>query len=165
MFRLFARVIRIARGIIGTALVWGVVFLPVALALGLYRAFSLNVDVPISFSVRIQAAVVATLVYTTWGALSGAAFGVVLALAERRRGFEELSSRRIAWWGALGAGSLPTVLSLWILSSEHAWAFWPSAAALVGISAGLGAACAGGTLALARRPRLSAPSNGSLTRG
>ena len=49
------------------------------------------------------------LAWTTWGALNGAGFAALLALAERRQTIDELSTSRVALWGALGGGALPLV--------------------------------------------------------
>ena len=71
------------------------------------------------------------------GFLAGVAFSVVLALAEGRRGFDELRLPRVALWGALGGSLLGAFFGLPLVG----------VAVLVCTSGALAA----GTLALARR--------------
>ncbi len=143
------------RGFLGTALVWAFAFLPVAVTLGVYRAVTLQVDIPIPLSFRINAILVVAASYTLWGAISGGVFAFVLALAERRRAVEDLSTWRVAMWGAVGTTSLPAAVIILVFLSEGEVFFgWP-ATILLAVSAALGAACAVGTLALARRPGIA----------
>lgn len=69
--------------------------------------------------------------------LAGVAFSVVLALAESRRGFDELRLPRVALWGALGGVLLGGLFGLPLV-----------AIAVLALTSGASAA---GTLALARR--------------
>jgi hypothetical protein len=92
--------------------------------------------------------------WTAWGVISGALFAVVLALTERRRTVETLSAARTALSGAIGAVSLPLLLTGIDLVRTppgllgYSWRF--PLLILVG-SAAAGAACATATLRLARR--------------
>ena len=93
-------------------------------------------------------------VWTIWGALSGFVFAMILSRAERRRTLSELSLARTAVWGALGAMLLPALLTA--LDVARGWASsplysWRPAVVSFLLSLVLGAACALGTLVLARR--------------
>jgi|SRR5687768_7025533 len=79
----------------------------------------------------------------TVGFLSGLGFSALLSIIERRRSLEKLSIPRVALWGALGSAAIPL-----LMGSEGG--VWPETAVL-------GAICAAGTLAIARRHR--APSS------
>lgn len=91
--------------------------------------------------------------WTLWGAVSGGVFAIVLMIAERRRSLAELSFTRTALWGALGSLSLPAaVMARDAIQSgvliEGRLLLLP-----VMLTAGLGAACAAGTLRIARQSR------------
>ena len=78
------------------------------------------------------------------GFLSGVTLAGVLGLTEGRRRFDQMSMPRFAVWGGLGAASLAAVFSA--LTGLGIGAF-----TLLGPIFGLsGAACAAGTLAVAR---------------
>lgn len=91
-------------------------------------------------------------IWTLWGALSGAIFAVVLAIAERRHTLAELSLARVALWGAIGSLALPAALTIAeVMQTPFPPSEWRFVLAALGIAAALGAGCAVGTLALARR--------------
>ncbi len=87
-----------------------------------------------------------------WGAffgfIGGGVFSVALAVAGRRRSFDEMSLPRFAAWGAL-------VPSLIIVALEASWPsgtlYTPSGVVNATIVALTGAGFAAGTLALARK--------------
>jgi hypothetical protein len=93
--------------------------------------------------------------WTAWGGISGAGFALILGFTERRRSLGELSLARTTVWGALGAMTVPTVLTLIDLLRMpvslplYDWRF-PLVA--LAASASLGAVCGAVTLTLARRP-------------
>lgn len=79
------------------------------------------------------------------GFLAGVTFSGVLGLIEGRRNFEQMSLPRFALWGGLGALLFAGVF---VLVTDIPW----SALAILGPVFGLsGAACAAGSLALARK--------------
>jgi hypothetical protein len=85
------------------------------------------------------------------GALSGAVFSVVLALAERRERIETLRWRRIAGWGVVGAVVPALVLlggAIWRVDSLH-FGWWMVSG--IAVSSTLGLTSAVGMLAMARR--------------
>ena len=134
------------------AVMWALVWLPIGLALALYAArhppdpsnvIARPVDVPWFVAA-----------WTLWGAVSGGVFAVLLALAERRRTLGELSLPRMALWGAVGAATLPTALTLIdVVQAPLSLRLYDWRLGLTGltVSAVLGGACAAMTLALARR--------------
>ncbi len=77
------------------------------------------------------------------GLISGCLSALVLAAAERHKTLGDLSLWRTAHWGALSAGVWPFIT--------------PGNNMMVVILAPFGAACAAGTLAIARRAALPAP--------
>jgi hypothetical protein len=142
------------RGVLGISIVWAVAWLPLAVGLGLYRYWS---DAPYrnllpnkleGFLAHMANAVGLGMLA---GAVSGAIFAVILALAERNRTLSNLSIRRLAIWGGIGASLLPaTFLSLEAFVFTHGnW--WSGATIVLGIAAALGAASAAATLKLANR--------------
>jgi len=145
------------RGLAGTALLWAAAWFLVGLAFGIYQAETIpRPDVPIEFPwLRIVAT--ATVIWTVWGAISGAVFALVLALAERRHALSELSMPRFALWGALGAITLPVIYLVIIAIQERDPEMLGPFALVLSVCAGVGAVAAAGTLALARR----APSDGA----
>lgn len=136
-----ALLFRRLRGIIGAALTWAVIWLPVGLVLLLARPAS-----DVARSIRLLS------IWEVWGASSGAIFAIVLALAERNHTLAELSLLRVTAWGAIGAMVLPILLTVsallrWNLTSLDWWI----ALMVLAVGAALGAVCAGVTFALARR--------------
>jgi len=92
-----------------------------------------------------------------WGAVSGGIFAIVLMFAERRRSLLELATARVALWGAVGSLALPAALMVRDdfvrgVLIEGRLVFLPLA-----LIAALGAACAAGTLRIARRSAVSGP--------
>ena len=82
------------------------------------------------------------------GAISGAGFAVVFATAERERRLEDLSLKRMAVWGALGAVvSAAVATPLLLLATGGALEVVPF---LIAVSM-LGAGSAVGTVAIAKR--------------
>lgn len=130
------------------ALIWAIVWLPLGLALPWLRRRPLNqcVYCPPDFVIRFLT------IWTLWGALSGAIFAVVLAIAERRHTLAELSLARVAAWGAIGSLALPGAFTIAdVMQTTFPYAQWRFVLIVLGIAAALGAGCAAGTLALARR--------------
>ena len=128
--------LRRIRGAIGVGLTWAAVWTGVGVTVGVVMAV-LGLD-PASAIVDAAAAGVIL------GFAAGATFSMVLAITEGRRRFDEMSLPRFAFWGALGA---------LLLSGLFTATFTVRAAGFVlyGILPLLGAGCAAGSLALARR--------------
>jgi len=130
---------------------WGLTWLLPGFALGIYGALTLSTEVPMSATLWVRLVAMYCVLWTLWGAMSGAGFALALALVERGRSFSQLSFRRFATLGAIGAVT-PSAIFVAV-----AWFQMPFADLLLPItfillvSAVLGALCAVGTFALARR--------------
>lgn len=85
--------------------------------------------------------------FGAFGFLAGTAFSGVLMLAERKRGFGQLSIPRFAAWGALGGLGLATLFGGAVYLYEGVVAPLVATAIVFPLA---GAICASGTLALAR---------------
>lgn len=118
------------RGAIGMGITWGVAWLAAGLVLLLIVGPN-AADVPFP------------LFFGLLGFLGGLLFSGVLGIVERRRSFEEMSLPRFAGWGAVGGVLLSVALSVAI-----GWGALPLLGPLFAVS---GAACAAGSLALARK--------------
>ena len=101
---------------------------------------------------RIDSPYTPVSVWAIWGALSGLAFVIVLALAERGRAVGSLSTARMLSWAAIGSALVPVVY--WILTqvpdAGFGLVFWETMLFTVGISALLGVVCAIMTLSFMR---------------
>jgi hypothetical protein len=128
---IMGNLLRRVRGAIGMgvtwAVAWGVAGIVPAAATGF------EADAPFS------------LIFGVLGFVAGVIFSAVLALTEGRRSFEQLSLKRFAGWGAAGG------LLLSVLFSRAASLEWGDVLAIVPTFALASAACASGSLALARR--------------
>jgi len=127
------------RGAVGMGLSWAVVWGGAGTILGVVSAV-LGLDPTSGIgSFAILGAIA--------GFIAGASFSTVLGITEGRRRFDEMSLPRFAFWGALGGLLLSGWLTaIGVLSSE---------AHIIVLTYGgfplLGAGCAAGSLALARR--------------
>ena len=119
-------------GVLGIGLSWGVawaaLFATLALIIGILRPQDIDSgESPLGFS-GIGLVV---------GFVSGAVFGLILAIAENRKSIVDLALMRVALWGMLGAAAWPLLTPL------------PDAMLL--ILCPLGAVCAAVAVAIARR--------------
>lgn len=128
------------------AFLWALAWLPVGIAFDTYEAAA-------SPSVLGPGAPWMAITWAAWGCFSGAAFAIVLAVAEAGRTLLQLSLFRSALWGALGSLTLPTAIMAIDVLSGHAPFTAPDAPVLsiLALSAVLGGACAAGTVTLVRR--------------
>ncbi len=137
------------RGILGTAITWAIVWLPVGLVVALFLTG------PDCLYCNPNWRLYFVLFGALWGGVSGAAFAVVLMLTERRRTFADLTLARTAMWGAVGAAAVPGVLMIWGLLRYGTRSSLVTdvqfTAITLTICAALGAACAAATLRIARR--------------
>ena len=144
--------LRRLRGVTSTALLWaatwGLVGTAAYAVLGV--RWTLDLSRPLSVSEVLPYALTGALFLTIYGLLSGAAFAGVLMLSERGRRVQDLSTRRVAAWGALGGIGILSLNAAVIYLSEGGRI--PSDMIPVLIIVGmLGAGCAAGSLVLARR--------------
>ena len=119
------------RGAIGMGVLW-------AVALGVVGGvprwvLGIETDAPIP------------LLFGVFGFLAGITFSALLTLTERRRRFDQLSLPRFAGWGAVGGLLLA---GLWARVASLGWGDVLAIAPTFAIAC---AACASGSLALARR--------------
>ena len=139
-------ILRRLRAVVTIALLWALFWLPIGLVLESLRDNATFDVVPPPLWWRVA-------LFTTWGAINGSFFAIVLAVAERSRTLAELSQARVATWGAIGSLFLPaTFVSIGMYQSRSVelndWVF---ALVLLAICAVLGAGCAATTIVLARR--------------
>jgi hypothetical protein len=95
--------------------------------------FGVETDVPIP------------LVLGVFGFVAGVTFAALLLLTERRRSFDQLSMRRFAGWGAIGGLLLSAI---WARAMALRWGEVLAIAPTFALTC---AACAAGSLAVARR--------------
>lgn len=138
------------RGLVGTALTWGVALatlatgsLAVGLATGLVPSSILGARELVAVAVR------GLLV----GSVGGGLFAWMLSRRERGQSLATLSAPRVAVWGFVAAGSLPVLLAL--AASGPTLPFGVMVAAIAGFG-GIGSLLSTATLRIARRanPRL-----------
>ncbi len=136
------------RGALGTAIVWALIWLPIGVLLPLLR----NSRSVTCFYCPPYWFLTFLATWTGWGAFSGAVFATLLIMAGHQGGLAQLSIRRVAVRGALGALVLPVGLVVAAMIQEPGpytdWVFTGLALTFAGL---LGAGCASATLALARR--------------
>jgi hypothetical protein len=144
------KVWRRMRGLFGNALTWGAVYALGAGALffNLYRPWGpLNLEAWEPTLLQLRSWI---MMGGAWGIACGAAFGIALLIAERRKGFRQLTTWRVVSWGAIAGGALP--LLLYIRPLLAGWSGATSFALGLTVESALaGAVCAGLTLAAARR--------------
>ena len=137
------------RGVLGTALTWAIVWLLVGLGVVLF------LGEPNCLYCNPNWRWYVVLFWTLWGAISGAGFAIVLMIAERRRTFADLTVARTTMWGAVGAAAVPGVAMIWDVVANgfdsDVLADLRFVLITLAISAALGAACAAGTLRIARQ--------------
>lgn len=143
--------LRRLRGVASTALLWaatwGLVGAAAYAVMGIPGA--LAEGRPLSVGALVPSVLIGALFLSVYGLLSGAAFAGVLMLAERGRGIQDLSIRRVATWGAVGGiGILSLNAALIYLQGGGIPNDMMPVLAIMGL---LGAGCAAGSLALARR--------------
>jgi ABC-type phosphate/phosphonate transport system permease subunit len=146
--------LRRARGVLVTALLWGVAWgLPAALVLLSHAAGHAGRRPGDEIW---RAFLGATLSIALLGAFCGAVFALVLTLLEQRQTLDQLASRRVAAWGALGGlVVLVVVLAVAVLRS---WGPRELGTLLLlcAMMGAMGVGCSTVALALARRPTSSA---------
>ncbi len=138
------KLLRRLRGAIGMGITWGFAWSCAGFALAVITRFQADAPFPIIFGAL--------------GFLAGVVFSIVLTLSEGRRRFEQMSLPRFATGGAIGG----LLLAGWFARMASLGA--GDALIVVPTFALASAACAAGTLALARRAEHSALTDGSAAR-
>ena len=130
--------LRRIRGAVGLGLTWAAAWSGVGAILGLVVGGGAATLVATSGALAVI------------GFVSGAAFSVVLGVAEGRRTFDEMSLPRFAAWGALSGLLVSLGLSLF-MASPGGSVIVARVLVMLMVPALLGAGSAAGSLALARR--------------
>jgi hypothetical protein len=118
------------RGALGIGLAWGVAWLAAGLVLlAIVGPDAADVPFPLFFGFL--------------GFIAGVIFSGILGMTEGRRRFDQMSMKRFAGWGAVGGLVLAGVMTL-VVGVDSILVLGP-------IFAISGAACASGSLALARK--------------
>lgn len=134
--------LRRVRGALGMGVTWAVAMS----AVGLVPRWVLGINADAPFP----------LIFGVFGFLGGVIFSALLALGEGRRRFDQMSLSRFAGWGATGG------LLLAAFFARAASLGWSDILAVAPTFAVACAACASGSLALARRAvRRELPGAGS----
>ena len=154
------RLLRVLRGVLGTAVAWGLAWIPLTLATwSAVAVLGGNVPPLSAFGPIVVGAAIR-------GAISGAAFATVLAIAGRRRTFANLRLRDMLVWGAVG-GLVAPVISLGVIAVTTSVSI-PLLTVGFGlaVASGIGALSGVGTLVIARRaPELSSSDTPRLPAG
>ena len=132
--------LRKLRAVAIIALAWALIWLLVGVVLAILDFFGPHGDfggTPFWFY---------PVVWTTWGAISGGLFALVLSFTESARTVSSVSLGRISAWGALGCITLPVI---WVSFAGDV--VWQAKIVILAFSAVLGAVCAAGTIAAVRR--------------
>jgi hypothetical protein len=127
--------VRRVRAAVGVGLTWGAAWFTAGMLLLLLPGFEADVPFPLLFGLL--------------GFLTGVTFSAILGVVERRRRFDQISLGRFAGWGAVGGLSLAVLFVAAVALAGES--LWGELVGLAPIFAGAGAACAAGSLALARR--------------
>lgn len=142
------RLLRRIRGIVGTALTW-------ATAWGVVGAVWMGIVFLVGdFPPEASAAgmiLVGFILLGVYGFLAGIAFSLVVLAAERKRTIHQLTLRRVAAWGGLGATlmfAVPVALSTPSMLVKGITLL---------VTTLLGAGSAAATLSVARRGRVGGP--------
>jgi hypothetical protein len=143
--------LRRLRGLIGTGVTWSI---PWGLLNGLFSGALTYLYYPLPepsrLSVAIQAAITNGIAGAIAGFATGTVFSLVLMVAERRGTISSLRMGRFAAWGATAGGLAAITLVGLFGPGSWAGASLLTAGITVGVSAGMGAVCATGSLAIAR---------------
>lgn len=141
--------LRKLRAMLGMGITWGVAGFGIGLPLSLVVLPFQGVPLTLAFMVE------SALQLAVFGVFAGTGFGAILAAAERKRSFDDLSLPRVGLWGAL-AGSLFPVVTLLVdgaLSLEAIRWNLPVFGMTIAVGAGLSA----GTLWIARKSQDALP--------
>ena len=143
--QLWARV----RGLLGSAMIWGVVGAGVGTAMFLVRFQPWQRSMEWSSLLTRFAAFAGAGV--RWGSVCGLAFGIVIRSMGRRKGASALSASKLTLWGAMGGAAFPLLLYTPVVISRGAYGLIPFYGMLTGISALFGALCGRVIFSLAQR--------------
>ena len=152
------RLLRIMRGALGSAIVWGVGWVPLTLLV--FGAIAL-----VGGRVPPQTELASVVrQFAMLGAMSGAVFSVVLAVAARRRTFTELTLPGMLAYGAVGGMLLPAAITAMVALRIPEAVITPGrVVAQLMVTALLGGICAVSSLYVARRaPKIARSQSAAL---
>ena len=137
------------RGLLGVGLTWGTLWsgigAGIGLVIGVVRPEAWEFANPI-----VEWAIGMGL----YGLVSGVGFGAILTLREGRKTIMDLSLRRVALWGVLGAAAVPLLFGA--LGTFAAGTTVVDVLEAILVTASLGGTFAPASVAIARRAELSA---------
>lgn len=148
-----SKLLRKLRGLLGVGLTWGTLWAGIGAAIGLV----IRLVAPPVWGNPIGEWALGIGLY---GVVSGFAFATLLSLREGRKTLLELSLKRVALWGVLGAAAVPLVFAALGTLGGTTTAVDILESMLV--TASLGGAFAAGSVAIARRAELSSPDRRAL---
>ena len=148
--------LRKVRAILFTALLWGFLWSLVGAGIGVVRWWRNDLIDVIGPPPGVILSIIGGIA-VRWGmlgAINGALFAIVLALAEKRGSIATMSLARFALWGAVATVVVPAIvlgmLLIMVPSGDLFFQFLPVVFLLA-----LGAVCSAGMLWLSRRERSS----------
>lgn len=134
------------RGAVGMGLTWAVAWLGVGAIVSVVTLVNATGTVGLGFALLVLA--YNSLRVAAAGFVVGGVFSVVLGIADGRRRFDQMALPRVAGWGAAG-GAIVGALQLTV--DVFPGFGFPMSELLLVLYGLLGAGCAAGSLALARR--------------
>jgi len=143
------KLLRRIRGLLGVGLTWGALWSAIGagigLVIGIVRPEAWELANPI---------LVWALGMGLYGLVSGVGFGTLLSLREGRKTILDLSLRRVAIWGVLGAAAVPLLFGA--LGTFEAGTTVADVLGAILVTAILGGTFAPASIAIARRAELRA---------
>ena len=137
------------RGVLGVGLTWGTLWAGIGAGIGLV----IGIVRPELWAFRNPIFEWA-LGMGLYGVMSGVGFGALLTLREGRKTIQDLSLRRVALWGVLGAAAVPLLFGA--MGTFAAGTTVVDVLEAILVTASLGGTFAPASVAIARRAELSA---------
>jgi membrane-associated protease RseP (regulator of RpoE activity) len=144
------------RGLLGLGVTWGAGWAGIGAAIGL----AIRLVAPPAWGSPILAWALGMGAY---GFVSGVGFGKLLWFREGRKTLGELSLKRVALWGVLGSAAVPLVFAL--LGAFNVGTSALEVAEAMAVTACLGGTFAAGSVVIARKGELAAPSKTRMLAG
>ena len=139
--------LRRARGLLGVGAMWGALWGTIGAGIGAIVGI-VSPDAWLYANPILDWAIGMGL----YGLVSGVGFGGLLALREGRKSLRDLSLRRVAAWGVIGAAAVPPIFGL--LGTFPAGTTLLEVLGAIGVTAFLGGTFASSSVAIAKRAEL-----------